>query len=55
VERTTDPRVALIRLEVPVEHLVVFEEGMPAAMRSLRAYGQHGRYRKAGTEKEYRF
>jgi hypothetical protein len=55
VERTTDPRVALIRLEVPVEHLVVFEEGMPAVMRSLRAYCQHGKYRKAGTEKEYRF
>ena len=38
-----------------VERLAVDEEDMPAVMRCVRLTGLHGRYRKAGTEKEYRF
>lgn len=38
-----------------VERLVVNEEDMPAVMRCVRLTGLHGTYRKAGTDKEYRF
>lgn len=38
-----------------VERLSVDEEDMPAVMRCVRLTGLHGTYRKAGTEKEYRF
>ena len=38
-----------------VERLSVDEEDMPAVMRCVRLTGLHGFYRKAGTEKEYRF
>lgn len=38
-----------------VERLVADEEDMPAVMRCVRLTGLHGTYRKAGTEKEYRF
>lgn len=38
-----------------VERVVVDEEDMPAVMRCVRLTGLHGSYRKAGTDKEYRF
>lgn len=38
-----------------VERLVAEEPDMPAVMRCVRLTGLHGFYRKAGTEKEYRF
>ena len=38
-----------------VERLAVDEEDMPAVMRCVRLTGLHGTYRKAGTDKEYRF
>ena len=38
-----------------IECLVVEESDMPAVMRCVRLTGLHGTYRKAGTEKEYRF
>ena len=38
-----------------VERLVADEEDMPAVMRCVRLTGLHGTYRKAGTDKEYRF
>lgn len=38
-----------------VERLVADEEDMPAVMRCVRMSGYHGRYRKAGEKKEYRF
>ena len=38
-----------------VERLVAEEEDMPAVMRCVRLTGLHGFYRKAGTEREYRF
>ena len=38
-----------------VERLVADEEDMPAVMRCVRLTGLHGFYRKAGTDKEYRF
>ena len=37
------------------ERIVADEEDMPAVMRCVRLTGLHGFYRKAGTEKEYRF
>ena len=37
------------------ERLVADEADMPAVMRCVRLTGMHGRYRKAGTEREYRF
>ena len=37
------------------ELLVAEESDMPAVMRCVRLTGLHGTYRKAGTEKEYRF
>lgn len=38
-----------------IEYLVADEEDMPAVMRCVRMSGYHGRYRKAGEEREYRF
>ena len=38
-----------------IEFIVADEEDMPAVMRCVRMSGYHGRYRKAGEEKEYRF
>ena len=38
-----------------VERLAVDEEDMPAVMRCVRLARLHGKYRKAGTDKEYRF
>lgn len=38
-----------------VEYIVADEEDMPAVMRCVRMSGLHGTYRKAGTDKEYRF
>lgn len=38
-----------------VERLVAEEEDMPAVMRCVRLTGLHGHYRKAGTDREYRF
>lgn len=37
------------------ERIVADESDMPAVMRCVRLTGLHGFYRKAGTEKEYRF
>ena len=37
------------------ERLVADEPDMPAVMRCVRLTGLHGAYRKAGTDKEYRF
>lgn len=37
------------------ERIVADESDMHAVMRCLRLTGLHGFYRKAGTEKEYRF
>lgn len=55
VDPTSDPKVARVTTEAPVGAMVCFEDDMPAVMRTLRAYGHHGAYRKAGTTKEYRF
>ena len=38
-----------------VERLVAEEDDMTAVMRCVRLTGLHGTYRKAGTDKEYRF
>ena len=38
-----------------IEYIVADEEDMPALMRCVRMSGYHGHYRKAGTDKEYRF
>lgn len=38
-----------------IEYLVADEADMPAVMRCVRMSGYHGRYRRAGEEKEYRF
>ena len=38
-----------------LERLVADESDMPAVMRCVRLTGLHGFYRKAGTEREYRF
>lgn len=38
-----------------VEYLVADEADMHAVMRCVRLTGLHGTYRKAGTDKEYRF
>lgn len=38
-----------------IEFIVAEESDMPAVMRCVRMSGYHGRYRKAGEEKEYRF
>ena len=38
-----------------IELIVAEEEDMPAIMRCVRMSGYHGTYRKAGTDKEYRF
>lgn len=38
-----------------IEYIVAEESDMPAVMRCVRMSGYHGRYRRAGEEKEYRF
>lgn len=38
-----------------IERIVADEADMPAVMRCVRMSGYHGRYRKAGEKKEYRF
>ena len=55
VVRSTDERMALVRLGTVAEYLAVEESDMTPVMRSVRMSGLHGRYRKAGTEREYRF
>lgn len=52
---TTQAGVACVELATSVGHLVVDEQDMETVMRSLRRFGVHGRYRKAGTEREYEF
>lgn len=37
------------------EYIVADEADMPAVMRCVRMSGYHGRYRRAGDEKEYKF
>lgn len=37
------------------ERIVADESDMPAVMRCVRLTGLHGKYRKAGTNEEYRF
>jgi len=55
VVRSTDPAQALVRSSVPLEFLAVDEGDMKLVMAAVRRSGLHGHYRKAGTEKEYRF
>lgn len=55
VVKSTDERMALVRLGTVAEYLAVDESDMTPVMRSVRMSGLHGRYRKAGTEREYRF
>ena len=38
-----------------IEYLVAEESDMHAVMRCVRMSGYHGRYRRAGEEREYRF
>lgn len=52
---TTDPDVMLVELGRPLEWIAAEESDMRALMACLRRNGMHGSYRKAGTEKEYRF
>ena len=54
VAESTDPKQALVRFE-PQEYLAVDESDMALVMQAVRRSGHHGTYRKAGTEKEYRF
>lgn len=55
VTRSTDPGMARVDLDVPREHVAVDESDMAAFMGAVRRTGIHGRYRKAGTDREYRF
>lgn len=55
VERSTDPKMVRVTLDHEREHLAVEESDMALVMASVRLTGLHGRYRKAGTDKEYRF
>lgn len=55
VRDTTADDVVLMELAVPVERLVVEESDMKPVMEALRRFGVHGRYRKAGTGREYVF
>lgn len=55
VRESTARDVVLFELAAPVERLVVEEGDMRAVMGSLRRFGVHGRYRKAGTGREYEF
>ena len=52
---TTDRETCSVYHLDGVEYLVADEEDMPAVMRCVRLTGLHGTYRKAGTDKEYRF
>lgn len=54
VERSADPRQALVTFE-PQGFLAVDESDMALVMRAVRHSGWHGTYRKAGTDKEYKF
>lgn len=54
VADSTDPRQALVRFE-PQEFLAVEESDMALVMQAVRHSGWHGTYRKAGTDKEYKF
>ena len=38
-----------------IEYLVAEESDMPAVMRCVRMSGYHGRYRRSGERKEYKF
>ena len=55
VQRSSDERMALVKVRHPQEFLAVEESDMRLVMVAMRATGLHGTYRKAGTEKEYRF
>ena len=52
---SSDARQALVRIFQPQEFLAVEQEDMRLVMASVRRSGCHGTYRKAGTDKEYRF
>ena len=52
---TDNPDVDCFRFEYEVETMCVEERYMGGWMEVIRMNGLHGRYRKAGTEKEYRF
>lgn len=47
--------VSCVEPSAPVTVLAVPDSFMPGLMAALRANGAHGTYRKAGTEREYRF
>ena len=55
VVRSTDPTMALVRLDHEREYLAVDEPDMRGVMASVRLTGLHGRYRKAGMDREYGF
>ena len=55
VRRSSDERMALVEVRTPQEFLAVEESDMALVMVAVRATGLHGTYRKAGTEREYRF
>lgn len=52
---STDPALVRLDLKDVREHLAVAESDMGRVMAAVRRTGLHGRYRKAGTDKEYRF
>ena len=52
---TTDRETCSVYHLGGIEFIVADEEDMPAVMRCVRMSGLHGTYRKAGTDKEYRF
>jgi len=54
VTDSTDINHALVTF-APQEYLAVEESDMALVMQAVRRSGHHGTYRKAGTEKEYRF
>lgn len=55
-QRPTDQVGTLcFEFEVPIERMAVEERFMGGWMHVVRSNGYHGHYRKAGTDKEYRF
>ena len=53
--QTDDPETVCFKFEAPIEAMAVEEAFMGGWMQVVRSNGYHGTYRKAGTEKEYRF
>lgn len=52
---TNDQEVMCYEFQIPIDRMVVEEQFMKGWMEVVRANSFHGHYRKAGTEKEYRF